>query len=242
MNGARRIFQIGTTSAGSLAPMKRDIMKTDEQLKKDVTVELEWDPSINASHVGVAVKNGVVTLTGHLDTYTEKYAIERAVGRVEGVKAIAVEVDVKLEPGHKRSDTEIAAAAESALMWHSQVPADRIQVKVEKGWTTLKGEVDWDYQRRNAENAVRSLTGVVGVTNSITLKPSATPENVISRIRDAFTRQAQREAKDIDVVVKGSVVTLRGTVDSWAERAAASGAAWAAPGITNVVNEIKVRM
>lgn len=216
-------------------------MKTDEQLKKDVTAELEWDPSLNASHVGVAVKDGVVTLTGHLDTYTEKYAVERAVSRVEGVKAMAIEVDVKLDPDHKRTDTEIAAAAESALLWHSQVPAERIQVKVEKGWITLKGEVDWDFQRQYAGKAVRSLTGVVGVTNSVTVKTVVTPANVVSRIREAFTRHAEREAKDIEVLIKGPVVTLRGTVDSWAERAAASGAAWAAPGISNVVNEIKVR-
>lgn len=216
-------------------------MKSDEQLKRDITTELEWEPSINASSVGVAVKDGVVTLTGHLDTYSEKYAMERAVGRVQGVKAIAVEVDVRLEPGHKRNDTEIAAAAESAFKWHCQVPADRIQVRVEKGWITLKGEVDWDYQRRNAEKAVRSLTGVVGVSNGITLKAGITPANVASRIREAFARHAEREAKDIEVIVKGSAVTLRGTVDSWAERAAAFGAAWAAPGISDVVNEIRVR-
>lgn len=216
-------------------------MKTDEQLKKDVSAELEWDPSINTSHIGVAVQNGVVTLSGHLDTYTEKSAIERAVGRVEGVKAIALELDVKLDPSHKRSDTEIAAAAKSALMWHSQVPSDRIQVKVEKGWITLKGEVDWDFQRRKAEDAIRSLTGVVGVVNSITIKSTITPANVITRIREAFARHAEREAKGIETSIKGSTVTLRGTVDSWAERAAAFGAAWAAPGVSDVVNEIKVR-
>lgn len=140
-------------------------MKTDAELKRDVSAELEWEPSINASNVGVAVKNGVVTLTGHLDSYYEKYLIEKIVTRVEGVKAIAVELDVKLGPGHKRSDTEIAAAAESALKWNAGVPEETIQVKVEKGWVTLKGEVNWDYQRKNAEKAVRSLTGVVGVNN-----------------------------------------------------------------------------
>jgi osmotically-inducible protein OsmY len=216
-------------------------MKTDAQLKKDVTAELEWDPSINASHVGVAANDGVVTLTGHLETFAEKYAIERAVQRVQGVKAIAVELDVKLEPGHKRSDSEIAQAAESALKWHSLVPTDRIQVKIEKGWVTLKGEVDWDYQRQNAEKAVRSLTGVVGISNAITLKARATPDNVATRIRDALTRHAEHEAKHIEVVVNGSVVTLYGTVDSWAERSAAFGAAWSAPGVSSVLNEIKVK-
>jgi len=216
-------------------------MKTDAQLKRDVTAELEWEPSINATHVGVSVNDGVVTLTGHLDTYTEKYAIERAVQRVAGVKAIAVEVDVKLDPGHKRSDSEIAIAAEAALKWHSLVPSDRIQVKVEKGWVTLKGEVDWNYQRESAERAVRPLTGVVGVSNAITLKVTTTPANVATRIHDALARHAEHEAKHIEVVVNGSVVTLRGHVDSWAERTAAYGAAWSAPGVLSVVNEIKVQ-
>jgi osmotically-inducible protein OsmY len=217
------------------------MMKTDAQLKDDVTTELDWDPAINASQIGVAVKDGVVTLTGHLDTYTEKYAIERAVGRVAGVKAMAMEIDVKLEPNHKRSDTEIAVAVESALKWHSHVPDDKIQVKVEKGWVTLKGEVDWDYQRKNAEDAVRPLTGVVGVSNGITLKVAVTPSNVVTRIKDAFTRHAEREAKQVEVAVNGALVTLRGTVDSWAERTAAAGAAWSAPGISNVINEIRVQ-
>ncbi len=216
-------------------------MKTDAQLKRDVTAELEWEPSINASHVGVAVNDGVVTLTGHLDTFAEKYAIERAVQRVAGVKAIAVELDVKLDPGHKRSDSEIAVAAESAFKWHSLVPADRIQVKVEKGWVTLKGEVDWNYQRESAEKAVRPLTGVVGVSNAITLKVTTTPANVAKRISEALARHAEHEAKHIEVLVDGSVVTLRGRVDSWAERTAAYGAAWSAPGVLSVVNEIKVQ-
>lgn len=216
-------------------------MKTDAQLKKDVTAELEWDPSINASRVGVAAADGVVTLTGHLNTFAEKHAIERAVQRVQGVKAIALELDVKLEPGHKRSDSEIAAAVESALLWHALVPAERIQVKVEKGWVTLKGEVDWEYQRQNAEKSVRPLTGVVGISNTITLKPSVTPAKVADRIRDAMARHAEREAKHIEVMVSGSAVTLRGTVDSWAERNAAFGAAWSAPGVLSVVNEIRVQ-
>ena len=216
-------------------------MKTDAQLKRDVTAELDWEPSINASHVGVSVSDGVVTLTGHLDTFAEKYAIERAVQRVAGVKAIAVELDVKLDPGHRRSDSEIAVAAESALMWHSLVPADRIQVKVEKGWVTLRGEVDWHYQRASAEKVVRPLTGVVGVSNAITLKVTTTPANVAARIGEALARHAEHEARHIEVVVDGSVVTLRGKVDSWAERAAAYGAAWSAPGVLSVVNEIRVQ-
>jgi osmotically-inducible protein OsmY len=216
-------------------------MKTDMQLKKDVSAELEWDASINSNEVGVAVKDGVVTLTGHLDTFAEKHAVERAVQRVQGVKAIAVEVDVKLDPSHQRSDSDIAMACEAALKWHALVPADRIQVKVEKGWITLKGEVDWDYQRQSAEKAVRPLTGVVGISNAMTLKAVTAPSNVANRIRDALARHAEHEAKHIEVMVNGAVVTLRGTVDSWSERSAAFGAAWSAPGVLSVVNEIVVR-
>jgi len=215
-------------------------MKTDAQLKTDVTNELEWDPSINAANVGVSAKGGVVTLTGHLDTFAEKYAIERAVKRVEGVRAVAIELDVKLAPRHKRSDSEIAAAAESAFKWSVFVPADRLRVTVDAGWVTLTGEVDWEYQRSNAEKAVRALTGVLGVTNSITIKPAVAPANVKSRIHDALARHAEREAKNIEVLVTGSTVTLRGRVDTWAERAASQGAAWAAPGVSQVINELKV--
>lgn len=215
-------------------------MKTDAQLKTDVTTELNWEPSVNATNVGISVKDGVVTLTGHIDTFAEKFAIERATQRVAGVKAVAVELDVKLAAGHKRSDTEIAQAAEAAFKWHTLVPAERVRVKVEKGWITLSGEVDWDYQRKEAEKAVRPLLGVIGVSNGISLKVQATPSNVLARIREALARHAEREARHIDVSVSGSTVTLRGTVDSIAERNAAASAAWAAPGIGMVVNDLKV--
>lgn len=172
-------------------------MKTDAQLKKDVESELEWDVSVNATHVGVSVEDGVVTLTGHLDSFAEKHAAERAAQRVEGVKAVAVELDVRLPIGNKRHDNEIAAAAEAALKWHALVPRDRVKVMVEKGWITLSGEVDWDYQRNQAYKAVRPLTGVLGVTNEITLKPQVTPANITHRIQDALTRQAEREARAI---------------------------------------------
>jgi osmotically-inducible protein OsmY len=215
-------------------------MKSDAQLKRDVESELEWDPSINATHVGVTVEAGVVTLSGHLDTFAEKYAAERAAQRVEGVKAVAVELDVRLGVGSQRTDAEIAVAAESALQWNTLVPEERIKVMVEKGWITLSGEVDWDYQRNHAFKAVRSLLGVVGVSNDITLKPQVTPANVSARIQGALQRQAEREAKGIEILVRGHTVTLKGKVHSWAERSAAQGAAWSAPGITSVVNELHV--
>lgn len=215
-------------------------MKTDAQLKADVTRELQWDPSVDAAHVGVAAQDGVVTLTGHLATFAEKHAVERAVQRVEGVKAIAIELDVRLDPRHRRSDTEIAAAAEAALGWSVEVPADRIRVQVEKGWVTLDGEIDWEFQRRSAEKLVRALTGVVGVTNHIRLRPVVAQANISHRIREALSRHAEREAGHIEVTVAGSTVTLRGRVGSWAERRAAQGAAWSAPGISLVVNELAV--
>lgn len=215
-------------------------MKSDAQLKKDVLSELEWDASVDASHVGVTVKDGVVTLTGHLDSFAEKHAAERAAQRVLGVKAVAVELDVRLGAGTKRSDAEIAAAVESALRWHSLVPEDRIKVMVEKGWVTLSGELDWDYQRNYAMKAVRPLTGVVGVNNEMTVKPQVTPADISQRIQGALERQADREAKSIEVIVSGHSVTLKGQVHSWAERTAAQGAAWSAPGITSVVNQLRV--
>lgn len=216
-------------------------MKTDAQLKKDIEAELEWNPAVNASKVGVAVHEGVVTLTGHLDNYAEKHAVEKAVQTVAGVRGIALELDVKLDPGHKRSDSDIAAAAERSFAWHTLVPADKIKVIVEKGWITLKGEVDWEYQRHEAEKVVRSLIGIVGVSNAITLKASATPADVSRRIHDALTRHADSESKGITVSVKEDKVTLRGFVDSWAERANIYNAAWSAPGVRSVVNEISVR-
>jgi osmotically-inducible protein OsmY len=216
-------------------------MKTDVQLKKDVTAELDWDPSINATRVGVAVKDGVVTLTGHLDTYAEKYAAEKATQRVQGVKGIAVEIDVTLDPSHQRSDTEIAAAIEAAFKWSALVPADRIQIMIEKGWVTLRGDVSWEYQRREAERAVRPLMGVVGVSNGITLKPGVVQANVAHRIREALVRHAEEAARGIEVKVAGASVTLRGSVASWSDVSAASSAAWAAPGVTSVMNELKVQ-
>jgi osmotically-inducible protein OsmY len=215
-------------------------MKTDAQLKADVVSELQWDPAINAAHVGVAAKDGIVTLTGHLDTFVEKYAIERAAQRVEGVRAVAVELDVKIAPSHKRNDSEIAEAAEKAFSWNVMIPDDRIRVKVERGWVTLSGDVEWEYQRSSAEAAVRALIGVVGVSNAIVLKPTVAQANVSHRIRDALARHAEREARNIEVIVSGSTVTLRGRVDSWAERAAAQGAAWSAPGIVLVVNDLTI--
>jgi len=215
-------------------------MKTDAQLKKDVQAELEWDPAINATHVGVAVQDGVVTLTGHLGTFAEKVAAERATKRVAGVRGVALELDVKLEPHHQISDAEIAAAVQTAFKWHALIPEDRIHFTVEKGFVTLTGTVDWEHQRHNAEVAVRPLTGVLGVANKIRLREREAPDYVAHRIHEALARYADDEATHIEVLVEGGTATLRGTVNSWAERGVVQNAAWSAPGIVRVFNELKV--
>jgi osmotically-inducible protein OsmY len=215
-------------------------MKSDADLKRDVTAELAWDPAVKATAIGVAVRNGVVTLTGHLETFAEKHAAARAVRRVADVKAIALELDVKLAADHERSDTDIAAAAENALKWNTLVPADAINLTVDHGWVTLRGEVEWDFQRRSAEKAVRPLMGVVGLANDITLRARPQAANLSRKIEEALTRQAIREAQRIKVSVDGTTVKLAGTVHSWQERDAAQGVAWAAPGVRAVVNELVV--
>ena len=215
-------------------------MKTDAQLRADVLAELEWDPAVPSNQVGVTVKDGIVTLTGHLENFAQEAEVERAVRRVAGVRALAVERDVRLDPTHQRSDTEIAAAAQTALEWHTQIPLERLQIQVERGWITLAGEVDWDYQRSAVEATLRSLRGVTGISNQIQLKPQKAPSDVVQRIQDALVRHAQHLAKHIEVLQEGSTLTLRGHVHSWNERTAAQGAAWSAPGIKRVVNELKV--
>ena len=215
-------------------------METDADLKRDVTAELAWDPAVTSNAIGVAVKDGVVTLSGHLETFADKHAAERALGRVAGVKAIALELDVKLSFDHQRSDTDIATGAEQVLKWNTLVPLKAIQLTVDHGWVTLQGDVEWDYQRRSVEKAIRPLMGVVGISNELTLRVRPRATDLGSRIQEALTRQALREAKHIHVVVDGTTVTLGGTVHSWQERAAAQGVAWSAPGVHAVINELRV--
>jgi osmotically-inducible protein OsmY len=214
--------------------------KTDSELKKNVEAELAWDPAINATTVGVAVKNGVVSLTGHIDTYVQKRAIEKALARVAGVRAIALELDVRLSPEHRRSDSDIAEAVRLALQWNTSIPANRVRATVDKGWVTLQGEVEWHFQRMAAEHAVRPLAGVVGISNDIALAVKLAAQDVQQKIAAAMRRQVEREIERMQVTVNGHTVTLRGKVNSWHERAAAQGVAWAAPGVRAVVNELDV--
>ncbi|MDQ0080754.1 osmotically-inducible protein OsmY [Variovorax boronicumulans] len=215
-------------------------MKTDTQLRNDIQAELTWAPEVKTSDVGVIVKDGVVTLTGHLASHAEKYAIERAVQRVHGVKALAVELTVKLPFDNQRTDADIAMVVECALDWNALVPDDKIQPLVENGWITLAGEVEWGYQRSAAESAVRDLMGVTGVSNLVKVKPKVSPADVEKKIHKALSRQADREAHRLAITVNGSQVTLRGTVHSWTDRDAVQGAAWATPGVTVVVNDLLV--
>lgn len=215
-------------------------MKTDADLKRDVSAELAWDPAVRSTAIGVAVKDGVVTLTGHLDSFAEKHAASRAVQRVAGVKAVAIELDVRLSPDHKRNDTDIATSAEHALQWNTSVPAQAISLTVDHGWVTLRGEVEWDYQRRSVEKAIRPLIGVVGISNEIKLRVRPQAADLARNIESALLRQAIREARQIQVAVEGNTVKLTGTVHSWQERAAAQGVAWSAPGVHSVVNELRI--
>lgn len=215
-------------------------MKTDSDLKSDVTAELAWDPAVDATAVDVAVKGGVVTVSGHVAMLGETLAIERAVRRVCGVKAIELQLDVKLGPRHQRTDQEIALAVDAVLAWVGGVPTQGIRATVHKGCVHLSGEVDWDYQRKAVEAQLRPLVGVLGIRNELTLRHRLTPADLASRIESALERQARRAARHIKVSVNAGTVTLRGLAQSWQERDAIVGAAWAAPGVCCVVDEVQV--
>jgi osmotically-inducible protein OsmY len=213
-------------------------MKTDAELLQDVIAELEWEPSVQATHIGVEVKNGVVTLAGHVSSYLEKYSAEHAAQRVAGVKALAVEMDVKLPSSGKRTDADIAQSAKSALEWMTSPLGDKVNVMVEKGWITLTGDVDWQYQKHAAGVAVRYLLGVTGVSNLVIIKPAMKLSAVTGDIEAALVRRAKSDAKKIHVELNGSTVTLTGSVNNWAERDTARDTAWGTPGVVNVIDKI----
>ena len=215
-------------------------MRTDAQIQKDVMDEIKWEPFLHASEIGVAVKNGIVTLSGQVDSYSKKLSAEKATKKVLGVKAIAEDIQIGVSPAYKKTDTEIAEAVLNALKWHTAVQEEKIKIKVEDGNVRLDGEVEWEYQRTNAKTAIENLSGVRSVINFITVKPRATATDVRQKIASAFHRSATIDAEKITTEVVGSKVILKGKVRSIAEKEDAEIAAWNAPGVTILENKLTV--
>jgi osmotically-inducible protein OsmY len=216
--------------------------RDDERIQRDVLDELKWDARVQPNEIGVIVTDGVVTLTGWADSYTKKWIAERAAHRVHGVVAVANDIEVRLPSAAERSDSDIALAATRALEWDALVPIEKVEVTVAKGWVTLRGEVEWEFERREAERAVRRLSGVRGVTNVIMVRPRVTvsPQELKRKIEDALVRSVETDAERITIDVEGSKVTLRGKVQSWMEMREAERIAWSSPGVTSVDNRIEI--
>ena len=212
--------------------------RNDEQIQKDVLAELKWDARVAPNEIGVAVKDGIVTLTGMVDSFAKKWAAEEAAHRVRGVKALANDIKVKLPASSERTDDDIARAVVHGLEWDAFIPIDRLDVTVSQGWVTLKGDVEWQYQKQDAERVVRRIQGVKGVSNLITVKPRVLPTELKQKIEEALIRSAKTDAQRIVVETQGSKVILKGTVRSWAEREEAEQVAWNAPGVTEVDSRI----
>jgi osmotically-inducible protein OsmY len=215
-------------------------MRSDMDIQKDVVAELKYEPSLRDDDIAVGVRDGVVTLAGYINSYADKWIAERVASKVKGVKAIANDLEVKLPSSSIKPDPEIAHAAVDALKWNVTVPADRIKVKVENGWLTLEGDVDYYYQKEAAERAVRYLTGLRGITNLIMVKSQPVPSDVKHRIKQELERNAEFDAERITVEVQGNKVILRGTVRSYAEMKDAERAARNAPGVTDVENKLTI--
>lgn len=215
-------------------------MSHDDQLQKAVLAELNWEPSITAAHIGVTADNGTVTLTGHVQSYGQKHAAEMATGRVKGVKAIAEEIEVKLPFEIKRDDADIATAASNRLAWDTGTPRDAVKIKVEQGWITLSGQVEWHFQKEAAEREVRNLMGVTGVSNQITIKPRVDTSDLQDDIQLALHRSIFFQPENVHVTAQEGRVKLTGTVGSWNDRRTAGWTAWAAPGATDVENDLIV--
>jgi osmotically-inducible protein OsmY len=214
-------------------------MTVDKTLQTNVIAELGWEPSVTAAHIGVTAKDGIVTLTGHVQNYMEKHAAEKAAGRVKGVRAVAEEIEVRLPHHVKRNDDEIASAVVQRLDWNVSVPDEAVKVKVEKGWVTLTGQVEWQYQKAAAEHDIRGMLGVVGIANQITIKSHPNASDISADITKALHR-SWYDPKTISVSANGGAVHLSGTVHTWYDRQMAGWTAWGAPGATTVENDIRV--
>ena len=215
-------------------------MKTDSELQRDVQDELAWEPSVDAAEIGVSVENGVVILNGTVKSLTQKWTAERVAQQVEGVRAVTDELVVKLAGDSQHTDADIAQAAVNVLNWNTSVPSNRVKVLVENGWITLQGSVEYQFQKEAAENAVRNLKGVKGVSNLIAVNPRVSAGDVKNKIEKALERAAQVDARKISVEARIGKVILRGNVRTWAEREEAERAAWAAPGVSVVQNDIRI--
>lgn len=216
-------------------------MKTDLQIKNDVMEELKWEPILNASQIGVSVKEGVVTLSGTVDSYSKKITAERTAKKIDGVKAIAEDIEVVLPGSSKRNDTDIAETVVNALKWHSAVREHKISVKVESGIVTLEGEVDWEFQKNSAKMMVENLLGVTGIINNIKIKQKANINDIKNKITSAFHRSATIDAEGIEIEIIGTKAILKGNVRSWAEKEDAENAVWSASGIDRVDNRLEIK-
>ncbi|MBS1523538.1 MAG: BON domain-containing protein [Bacteroidetes bacterium] len=215
-------------------------MRTDAQIQKDVIEEIKWEPAITSSEIGVSVSNGIVTLSGQVSTYSEKLHAEEAAKRIAGVKAIAEDIHVGVSTGYTRTDTEIAQAVLNALKWHTDIPDYQMSVKVEDGQVKLEGEVEWEFQRQNAKKVIENLAGIRSVINLIKVTPKIAPTDIQKKITAAFHRSATIDAQKIKAEVSGSKVTLKGRVRSISEKEDAENAAWAAPGVFSIDNQLEI--
>lgn len=220
--------------------LEEDKIMSDITLRNTILDELDFQPNIDAAHIGVSVENGIVTLSGHVKSYAQKISAERAVKAIKGVRAVAEEIQVRLDKGAGTDDDTIANRAVNIISWRSDTPAGDIKVVVQKGWVTLEGQVDWQYQKEVAESAVRKLSGVVGVDNRITLRPRVEVVDIQRSIEEALKRNAEVDAKAIRIKVDGSVVKLEGRVHFWREREIAERAAWSVPGVSKVEDQLLI--